>query len=186
MTSEYYFIFLSYIETADKLTAALLLILGKTLGGVLVIPGTPLTILSGIILGTFLGTIVAVVGNLIGATLAFLLARYFLKDYVQRKILSKYPKINEFENGLSRNGFLTVVFLRLIPLFPFNILNFALGVTDIKLRDYFFGTLIGIIPGTFMFVYFGESVKMLSIYNIGFAILGILGLSYLGRFWKLK
>lgn len=186
MTYEYFQSFIHLIESQDKFTAAGLLILGKTLGGVLVIPGTPLTILSGVLLGAFWGTVVAVVGNLIGATLAFLLARYLFRDYVQNNILKKYPKINEYENKLAKNGLLTVIFLRLIPIFPFNILNFALGVTDIKFKDYFLGTLIGIIPGTFMFVYFGESVKMLSIYNIGFAILGILGLSYLGRFWKLK
>ncbi len=105
---------------------------------------------------------------------------------MQRKILLKYPKINHYENALSRNGFFTVVFLRLVPLFPFNALNPILGVTDIRFKDYFLGTLVGIIPGTFAFVYLGEAFKMLSVWNIFFAVLGIFGLGFIGKFWKLK
>ena len=80
---------------------------------------------------------------------------------------------------------MTVIFLRLVPLFPFNFLNPVLGVTEVKFKDYFFGTIIGIIPGTFVFVYLGESFKMLSIWNILLAVLGIFGLGYLGKIWKI-
>lgn len=184
--TETYNSFILLVENSDKVTASLLLILGKIISGVFFLPGTPLTLLAGVILGTYLGTIVSLVGNVLGATLAFLLARYVLKDYVQNKILVKYPKIKEYENLLFKKGFLTVVFLRLIPLFPFNALNFLLAVTQVKFRDYFFGTILGIIPGTFAFVFLGESFKMLSILHICFAVVAIVGLGYLGRFWKIK
>jgi uncharacterized membrane protein YdjX (TVP38/TMEM64 family) len=143
--------FILLIENSDKATAAFLLIVGKIFSGIFFLPGTPLTLLSGVVLGKWLGTAVAIVGNTLGATLAFLLARYILKKYVQEKILVKYPKIKEYEDLLFKRGFYTVVFLRLIPLFPFNALNFLLAVTKVKFKDYFLGTIVGIIPGTVAF-----------------------------------
>lgn len=178
------FIFL--IENSDKATAALLLIVGKIISGIFFLPGTPLTILAGVVLGSWVGTGVAIVGNVLGATLAFLLARYILKKYVQEKILPKYPNLKKYEEELFEKGFYTVLFLRLIPLFPFNALNFLLAVTKVKFKDYFLGTLIGIVPGTFAFVFLGESIKMLSAVNILLAAVAIFGLGYLGRFWKKK
>lgn len=186
MFFEYFNHFVIYVESLDKFWAFIVLVIAKVISGALLIPGTPLTLLSGIILGKFWGTLAALIGNLLGATLAFLWARYLFKKFVQKKILAKYPKINDYENKLSRNGFLTVVFLRLVPLFPFNVLNPVLGVTDIKFKDYFFGTAIGLIPGTFVFVYLGESFKLLSFWNILFAVSGIVGLSYISKFWKIK
>ena len=185
MLLEYFEMFRVLVESQDKFTAGVYLIIAKAISGATFIPGTPLTLLSGAVLGTFWGTIVAIIGNLIGAVLAFLIARYLLKNFVQNKILKKYPKIDEYEDKLFKNGFYTVIFLRLVPVFPFNFLNFALGVTEVKFKDYFWGTAIGMIPGTIAFVYFGESLKMLSIYNILFAVLAIVGLGYIGKFWRI-
>lgn len=186
MFLEYFNIFVAWVEGLDKFLAFWVLIFSKIVSGALLLPGTPLTLLSGAILGKFWGTVAAVIGNVLGATAAFLWARYLFRNFVQKTILQKYPKINQYENKLSQNGFLTVVFLRLVPLFPFNALNPVLGVTDIRFKDYFLGTLVGIIPGTFAFVYLGESFRMLSFWNILFAVMGILGLIYLGKFLKLK
>jgi uncharacterized membrane protein YdjX (TVP38/TMEM64 family) len=186
MLYQYFESFKMFIENQDKFTAAVYLIIAKIIAGATFIPGTPLTLISGALLGTFWGSVVSIIGNTLGALLAFIIARYLLGNFIQDKLVKKYPKIKEYENKLFQNGFLTIVFLRLIPLFPFNALNFILGVTRVSFKDYFLGTLIGIIPGTIAFVYFGESLKMLSIYNIALAILAIIGLSYLGKFWKLK
>ncbi len=185
MLTEYFEMFRAFIENQDKFTAAIYLIIGKAISGAAFIPGTPLTLLSGAVLGVFWGTIAAIIGNLIGAVIAFLIARYLLKNWVQKTLMKKYPKINEYENKLFSKGFYTVIFLRLVPLFPFNVLNFALGVTDVKFKDYFWGTAIGIIPGTIAFVYFGDSLKMLNIYSIVLAIAGIIGLGYIGKMWKI-
>lgn len=153
----------------------------KTISAVLGLPGTPLTLLSGSLFGKFLGTIVALIGNTLGAALAFLLSRYVFRDYVEKNILPKYPKMKEYDEKLQRKGFSTVIALRLIPLFPFNALNFLFGVTSVPFKQYVVGSFIGMIPGTFIFVYFGQSLRMLSIFNITLAVLGIVVLTYLGR-----
>lgn len=174
----------TYIELNPDFTI-IFLILGKVFASLFVIPAAPFTLLSGAILGTFWGTIVALFGNIIGAVLAFFVSRYLFKDFVQKKILVKYPKLNHYEDKLFKNGFQTVLFLRLVPIFPFSISNYFLGVTEVKFKDYFWGTFIGMIPGTIAYVYFGESLKMLSFVNIVFAVIAILGLTYIAKFWKI-
>jgi uncharacterized membrane protein YdjX (TVP38/TMEM64 family) len=89
----------------------------------------------------------------------------------------KYSKIKEYDQKLEENGFMTVLFFRLVPLFPFNGLNFALGLTKVRIKDYFFATLIGIIPGTFAYVYLGSSLAEMNYANIIFAIVLIILLS---------
>ena len=125
-------------------------------------------------------------GNAIGAILAFLVARFFLRDFVVRKIITRYPKIKEFEESFFSHGFSTVLFLRLVPLFPFNGLNYALGVTKVSLKDYVWGTFLGIIPGTILFVYFGDSFAQFSYGHIALSVVGIIGLSYGGKKWAAR
>ena len=161
--------------------AALILIGLKILSATLGLPGTPLTLLAGSLFGKLFGTIIALIGNTLGATCAFLLARYVLRDYVSENILTKYPKIKLYDEKIRLRGFTTVFALRLIPLFPFNMLNFLLGITSVSLKNYILASFLGMIPGTFIFVYFGESLRMLSPLNIGLAILGIIILIFLGR-----
>jgi uncharacterized membrane protein YdjX (TVP38/TMEM64 family) len=91
-------------------------------------------------------------------------------------------KLSKYEEAIQQNGFLTVLFLRFVPLFPFNGLNFALGLTSIKARDYILGTLLGIIPGTFAYVFFGDSLGTLSPLKIAVAVLGLCLLSLLGKY----
>lgn len=168
------------IENNESLTPVLL-ILAKVLGAVLFLPGTPLTLLAGGLLGTFWGTIVSLIGNILGAAAAFLIARYFLRGVVKEKVFSKYPKLKAYEEKFFKDGLRTVMFLRLVPLFPFNALNYALGVTRVSTKDYIIGTSIGIIPGTLAYTYFGESLAMLSPLNIALALVAIIGLIYIGK-----
>lgn len=164
--------------------AAPLLILAKILGAIFFIPGTPLTLLAGATLGLGYGVVISLIGNLLGAFAAFLIARFFLRDFVRAKVLSKYPKIMVYESRFLKKGFSTVVLLRLIPLFPFNALNYVLGITSVTFRDYAFGTAIGIIPGTIAYVYFGEALMMLSIIHIVTAFAAIIGLTYIGKYYE--
>jgi uncharacterized membrane protein YdjX (TVP38/TMEM64 family) len=166
--------------------AGLILISAKIIGALILFPGTPLTLLAGATFGIFYGTIISLVGNSLGAILAFFISRYFLKDFVSRKILIKYKKINDYEKRFSEQGFKTVLLLRLIPLFPFNVLNYLLGVTSIKTKDYIWGTVIGIVPGTIAFVYFGEALRMLSIFHILVSLLAIVALIYIGKYYEKK
>jgi uncharacterized membrane protein YdjX (TVP38/TMEM64 family) len=166
--------------------AALLLVIAKIIGAIILFPGTPLTLLAGATLGTFWGSIVSVIGNTLGATAAFIIARFFLRDWVQDKFLSKYKNIEKYESRFLKKGLFTVILLRLIPLFPFNVLNYLLGVTKVSTKDYVIGTFIGIIPGTIAFVYFGEALKMLSFFHITSAILGIVALTFIGKYYDRK
>ena len=166
--------------------AAIFLILGKIVGAIILFPGTPLTLLAGATLGTFWGSIISIIGNTLGATFAFLISRFFLKNYVQDKFLTKYKNIEKYEKRFLKNGLVTVILLRLIPIFPFNILNYLLGVTKVSVKDYITGTFVGIIPGTIAFVYFGDSLRMLSAVNIITAIIIILALTYVGKYYDEK
>ncbi len=166
--------------------SALVLIFAKIIGALVFFPGTPLTLLAGVTFGVFWGSIISLTGNIIGATLAFLVSRYFLQKYVKAEFLSKYPKISNYEKKFFSHGLRTVILLRLIPLFPFNVLNYLLGVTRVSNRDYILGTTIGIIPGTVAFVYFGKSLAMLSVLHVALSIVAIISLVYIGKFYEKK
>ncbi len=174
------------LVTQDHQLTGVYLIAAKIIGAILFFPGTPLTLLAGATLGVWWGSLVSIIGNTLGAVAAFFIARYFLKDYVQAHAYQKYPKIRMYENRFFKNGFATVIFLRLVPLFPFNALNYLLGVTHVSARDYILGTAIGIIPGTIAFVYFGESLSMLSSFHIITSLTAIVGLVYIGKFYEKK
>jgi len=179
--------FVQNIETKQALNpvgTATTLITIKTLTAPLGFPGTPLTIFEGALFGYFFGTIVALIGNTLGGCLAFLLSRYVLQNYVRKKILSRHPKIKDYEQKMMKQGVTTVASLRLIPLFPFNSLNFLLGTTNISFKKYVLGSFIGMAPGTFLFVYFGDSLRTLRMTNIILAIIGIITLTFLSILYK--
>jgi len=119
------------------------------------LPGTPFTIASGVLFGTLQGGFLTVIGATIGATIAFLISRFFGEDFVERILKNRFKKVYELDEKIEKRAFLVMLFLRLIPIFPFNGLNFAMGLTKIKLKQYFFGTLIGIIPGTMILANIG-------------------------------
>lgn len=148
------------------------------------LPATPLTIASGIIFGKGFGTLYVVIGATIGATIAFLVSRFLGKGFVDRILKGKYKKVYEYDKKLEESGLLVVLFLRLIPVFPFNGLNFALGLTKVKKRHFIIGTLIGIIPGTFLLAFFGDSLKQLNIVNILIAVVLFLLLIFSPKIYK--
>lgn len=169
---------------SNPISTASMLIALKIISAPLGFPGTPLTLLSGSLFGNFVGTIIAIIGNTLGATLAFSVSRYLLRDYVQNKFISNNKLIKKYETRLETKPMATVMLLRIIPIFPFNALNFLLGISNIPIKKYIIGSFIGMIPGTFMFVYFGESIRMLNWINIVFAIVGIILLTYIGKFYE--
>jgi uncharacterized membrane protein YdjX (TVP38/TMEM64 family) len=123
---------------------------------VLSLPGAALlSLAAGAIFGAILGTLYASVAATIGATLAFLVSRYLLRDLV----LSKFGrKLEGMNRELESRGLSYLLFLRLVPLFPFFLVNLAAGLTRLPLRTFFFGTMFGIIPGGFVFVNAGASL----------------------------
>lgn len=124
------------------------------------LPGAAiLSLAAGAIFGSILGTLYAVTAATVGATLAFLVARYLLRD----AILSRFgPKLEGINRELETRGFNYLLFLRLVPLFPFFLINLAAGLTRLPLRTFVLGTFIGIIPGGFVFVNAGASLAGIS------------------------
>ncbi len=178
------FAYMEAMKVSMPITVALILICFKIVSAPLGFPGSPLTLLTGSLFGVWYGTLIAIIGNTLGALAAFLLARYVFKDYVQSKLLVKYPLLNKYAERLESKPLATVVALRLIPLFPFNTLNFLLGVTKIKVKDYFIGSFFGMIPGTFAYVYLGGSLRILNPISITLAVLGLILLIYIGKYYE--
>ncbi len=119
----------------------------------LLLPGVWASMLAGVLFGTWLGSVLVFFGACLGAIAAFLLGRYWLRDWARQR-LSAVPKLQAVEKAVSREGLKLVLLTRLSPAFPFSLLNFAYGLSDVSLRDYSIG-LIGILPGTILFCGFG-------------------------------
>ncbi len=117
-------------------------------------PAAILSASSGVIWG-LKGLIYLLIAANISANAEFFIARYFARQAMERLIKGKISNLDE---RIERHGFLTVLLVRLIPNVAWDIQNLALGITNVKFRDFFFATLIGIIPGSFALVYFGASV----------------------------
>jgi uncharacterized membrane protein YdjX (TVP38/TMEM64 family) len=120
------------------------------------LPGaTILSLAAGAIFGSVMGTIYANIAATIGATLAFLVTRYLLRDVVLNRMGNRLEGLNR---ELELRGFNYLLFLRLVPLFPFFLINLAAGLTRLPLRTFFIGTMLGIIPGGFVYVNAGASL----------------------------
>jgi uncharacterized membrane protein YdjX (TVP38/TMEM64 family) len=115
----------------------------------LLLPGVWASMLAGALYGTWWGSLIVFVGACLGAEAAFLLGRTWLRNWARRR-LAAVPKLLAIEQAVSREGLKLVLLTRLSPAFPFSLLNFAYGLSEVSLRDYSIG-LIGILPGTILF-----------------------------------
>ncbi|MBI5444904.1 MAG: TVP38/TMEM64 family protein [Deltaproteobacteria bacterium] len=122
---------------------------------VLLLPGSILTLGAGVVFGVVKGSAIVSVAGTLGATAAFLVGRYLARDWVARKIEGNV-KFKTIDDAVAREGWKIVGLTRLSPVFPFNLLNYAYGLTKVTLRDYFFASWIGMLPGTVMYVYVGS------------------------------
>lgn len=118
------------------------------------VPGSLLTLGAGVIFGLVFGSIYVFFGATLGATLAFIVGRYFARDWVAKKIEGN-EKFSAIDRAVSKEGFKIVLLTRLSPAFPFVLLNYAYGLTGVTLKDYVLGS-VGMIPGTIMYVYLGS------------------------------
>jgi uncharacterized membrane protein YdjX (TVP38/TMEM64 family) len=124
------------------------------LATVLFVPGSIVTMGGEVIFGVFWGSVYVFIAATLGATSAFLIGRYLSRDWVAKQ-LESHPKFKAIDEAVAEEGFKIVFLTRLSPLFPFNLLNYAFGVTQVSLKDYVLGS-IGMIPGTVMYVYLGS------------------------------
>jgi uncharacterized membrane protein YdjX (TVP38/TMEM64 family) len=146
------------------------------------LPGAAImTLAGGFLFGSLLGTVYVNLGATTGSTLAFLAARYLLRDWVEAKFGSRLGAI---QDGFSKNAFSYLMTLRLIPLFPFFLVNLVSGLTRVKLATYVAATAIGIIPGSFVYAYAGRQLGTINSLAeiasprvlLAFTLLGLLAL----------
>ena len=116
------------------------------------LPGSVLTLAGGALFGPVMGTFYNLTGATVGAVLAFLVARYLASDWVEQKTGGR---LKQLKQGVEGEGWRFVAFVRLVPLFPFNLLNYALGLTRIRLSHYLVATYLFMLPGAIAYTYLG-------------------------------
>jgi uncharacterized membrane protein YdjX (TVP38/TMEM64 family) len=134
---------------------------GYVLGTIALVPGTLLTLGAGFLFGLPLGIALVSAGSVLGASCAFLIGRVLARGWVSAKI-GALPRFSALDRATRHSGFLVVFLVRLSPLFPFNLTNYALGLTAVSFRDYFFASWIGMLPATVIYVYIGTLAKSLA------------------------
>jgi uncharacterized membrane protein YdjX (TVP38/TMEM64 family) len=143
-----------FLETAGYWAPVLYMVIYAA-GVCLFLPGTLLTGLGAAIFGAYWGFLYVWVGAMLGASAAFFIGRTLGRDFAASLIGDKLKK---YDDAIERNGFATVLYLRLVY-FPFTPMNFGMGLTKVHFWDYFFGTGLGIIVGTFIFTFFIGTLK---------------------------
>jgi uncharacterized membrane protein YdjX (TVP38/TMEM64 family) len=159
----------------------ILFILIYVVGTLFFFPGSVLTLAGGALFGPVYGTLYNLTGATLGATLSFLAARYLVSSWIERKTGKRLAKL---QDGVAAEGWRFVAFVRLVPLFPFNLLNYALGLTRIKLSHYILASYIFMLPGAIAYTYLGyagrealagdtELSRMIQLGSIALALLAV-------------
>jgi len=143
-----------FLKTAG-MWAPLFFIFVYTVGVCLFVPGTVLTALGAAIFGAYWGFLYVWIGAMVGSSAAFWIGRTLGREFAASAIGDRLKK---YDDAIERNGFATVLYLRLVY-FPFTPMNFGMGLTKVRFWDYFFGTGLGIIVGTFIFTFFVGTLK---------------------------
>jgi uncharacterized membrane protein YdjX (TVP38/TMEM64 family) len=144
----------NFLESAGMWAPALF-ILVYAIGVCLFVPGTLLTVLGAAIFGAYLGLLYVWIGAMIGASVAFWIGRTLGREFAASMI---GDRLGKYDDAIARNGFATVLYLRLVY-FPFTPMNFGMGLTKVRFWDYFAGTGLGILVGTFIFTFFIGTLK---------------------------
>ncbi|NNK84849.1 MAG: TVP38/TMEM64 family protein [Desulfobacterales bacterium] len=143
-----------FLETAGYWAPILFMVI-YAVGVCVFLPGTLLTGLGAAIFGAYWGFVYVWIGAMLGASAAFFIGRTLGREFAASLIGDRLKK---YDDAIERNGFATVLYLRLVY-FPFTPMNFGMGLTKVHFRDYFFGTGLGIIVGTFIFTFFIGTLK---------------------------
>lgn len=136
--------------------APLVYVLVYVVAAVVALPGSLVTILGGMLFGTAAGCALAVTGASLGAIAAFLIARTVGRTTVERFVAG--GRLERYDRGVSGSGLSAVLFTRLVPGIPFNVVNFVWGLTGVRLRDYALATVVGIVPGAFVYANIGGAI----------------------------
>lgn len=136
------------------------------IASIIIIPITPLTIIGGIFLGPQVTVFYAILGTTIGAIFSFSISRFFGNDYIHGYIEKKYKKIWNIDHLIEKHGFFYVLIMRLIGIIPFGAMSLIFGLSLIKLPHFILGTVLGILPATLVYAYFGNTLSHFSILNV--------------------
>ncbi len=131
-------------------------IIGYAVATVAFVPGSLLTLAAGTVFGVGRGTVYTLIGATLGASAAFLISRHVARAAFQRR-MAGIPRFDPIDRAVAREGWKVVLLLRLSPLFPFTLLNYALGLTRVRLADFLIAS-IGMLPGTLLYTYSGKVV----------------------------
>jgi uncharacterized membrane protein YdjX (TVP38/TMEM64 family) len=145
--------FAVYIESLGA-WGPIMFIAGYVLAAVALVPGSLLTLAAGALFGLTKGTAIAFLSATLGASAAFLVSRYVARGEVERR-LGADPRFIAIDRAISAQGRTIVLLLRLSPVFPFSLLNYALGLTQVRFLDFMIAS-IGMLPGTLLYVYYGR------------------------------
>jgi uncharacterized membrane protein YdjX (TVP38/TMEM64 family) len=147
-------------ETLDRIRGLgpfgpLVFIMIYIAAAVALVPGSILTLAAGALFGLLWGTIYVSIAATAAATIAFLIGRYFARDWIAAR-LERYPKFSAVDRAVARGGWKIVGLTRLSPVFPYVFLNYAFGLTSVRLSEYVWASWLGMLPGTAMYVYIGS------------------------------
>jgi uncharacterized membrane protein YdjX (TVP38/TMEM64 family) len=131
-------------------------IVGYALAVAAFVPASLLTLAAGAIFGIGAGTVYVFIAAVAGSSLAFLVSRYLARSAIERRLAGS-EKFHAIDRAVGAQGRRIVFLLRLSPAFPFNLLNYALGLTSVRFADYFAAS-VGMLPGTLLYVYSGKAV----------------------------
>jgi uncharacterized membrane protein YdjX (TVP38/TMEM64 family) len=130
-------------------------ILLYAVGPSFLVPGAVMTIAGGLAFGTLWGSVYSLIGADLGALIAFGAGRFLGRSFVQRMVGGRFEKLLA---QIERHGFQIIFYLRMVPVIPYNALNLLAGASPITFRDYFWASMIGMIPGTILFAFLGDAL----------------------------
>jgi uncharacterized membrane protein YdjX (TVP38/TMEM64 family) len=156
-------IWYGFLNTVKRLGVwgPIILAASYVVASVLVFPGLPLSLGAGYLFGPLVGTAAASVGSTLGAGAAFLVGRTLARGIVEGKV-ARDAQFRALDRAVADKGFKIVLLVRLAPIFPFNLTNYAFGLTKVRFRDYFWASWIGMFPATAFNVYLGSLLESLA------------------------
>lgn len=155
-----------YIQSFGKL-AVFVYIIAYVLNTISILPPiAALSLTAGLAFGEVRGALYLMTGAMLGTSAAFIIGRYFGRSLFEKMLRGKFK---DLDDRLAENGFITILFFRVIPLVPYEALNYTAGLSRIKFKDYFLATFLGLIPGVIISAFFGGSLGEIKAFKDIFA-----------------
>jgi len=175
------------------LLAPLVFFLTRAVGAVILVPGSVMAMAAGVLFGPVWGAVHNLAASTAGAVVAFSVARYVAPNWIARRVHGR-DRLARLVEGVEAEGWRFVAFVRLVPLFPYNILNYALGLTRIKISHFTLASLICMIPGDMAYVYIGyagreaiagnETAWQTGLIALGFLACLVFVPCFVQRYWR--